>query len=82
MTKYTTSTQPVTKTQVACPTCGKKTAWCSTNTFRPFCSERCKLIDLGAWAGEEHRIPSKMSDVSERDLDVLIESLEGHHKIQ
>ena len=35
---------------VKCPTCQKKVAWLPENTSRPFCSERCKLIDLGAWA--------------------------------
>ena len=44
-------------TIVSCPTCGKKVAWLPINRFRPFCSERCKLIDLGAWAAEEHSIP-------------------------
>ncbi len=42
---------------VLCPTCGKRVKWSPKNEFRPFCSERCKLIDLGAWAAEEHRIP-------------------------
>lgn len=40
-----------------CPTCQKPIAWSSENPFRPFCSERCKLIDLGEWASESHRIP-------------------------
>jgi len=42
--------------QVHCPTCGKLIVWDKTNPYRPFCSERCKLIDLGEWAGEKHRI--------------------------
>jgi len=41
--------------KVKCPICRKKIEW-EDNPFRPFCSERCKLIDLGAWAGEEYRI--------------------------
>jgi endogenous inhibitor of DNA gyrase (YacG/DUF329 family) len=41
--------------KIKCPTCKKKTEW-KNNPYRPFCSERCKLIDLGAWAGEEYRI--------------------------
>ncbi|MCW8828381.1 MAG: DNA gyrase inhibitor YacG [Gammaproteobacteria bacterium] len=41
---------------VTCPTCHSKTPW-EGNPWRPFCSERCKLIDLGDWAGENHRIP-------------------------
>ncbi len=40
---------------VQCPLCGKETAW-RENPFRPFCSERCRLIDLGKWAAEEYRI--------------------------
>lgn len=44
-------------TTVACPTCEKRVVWSSASTFRPFCSERCKLIDLGEWAAEEKRIP-------------------------
>jgi len=39
-----------------CPTCGKEQKWDPKNTYRPFCSERCKLIDLGEWAGEKRRI--------------------------
>jgi endogenous inhibitor of DNA gyrase (YacG/DUF329 family) len=42
---------------VNCPQCGKIMAWDSRNRYRPFCSERCKLIDLGQWAAESYRIP-------------------------
>lgn len=42
---------------VPCPQCGKAARWAKDNPFRPFCCERCKLIDLGAWASEAHRIP-------------------------
>jgi hypothetical protein len=42
---------------VACPNCGKAVAWTAASAFRPFCSERCKLIDLGAWAAEKYRVP-------------------------
>lgn len=42
---------------VTCPTCGKSLLWTSANVWRPFCSERCKLIDLGAWATERYRVP-------------------------
>jgi len=44
--------------QITCPLCKKITTW-EENPFRPFCSERCKLIDLGAWAKEEYRIEGK-----------------------
>ncbi len=42
---------------VRCPECGGITRW-KDNPFRPFCSERCKLIDLGAWAEEKYSVPS------------------------
>ncbi len=41
---------------VPCPRCGKQVAWSSGNRFRPFCSERCKMIDLGQWATEAYRV--------------------------
>ena len=39
----------------ACPTCGKLGAWFAGG-FGPFCSQRCKLVDLGKWLGGEHAI--------------------------
>lgn len=41
-----------------CPTCGKSVER-GDNPFRPFCSERCKMIDLGRWVNEEYRVPGK-----------------------
>ena len=46
---------------VNCPQCGKPVEWSPTNRFRPFCSERCRVIDLGAWATENYRIPVQES---------------------
>ena len=43
--------------QVKCPRCGRQTEYVPTNKFRPFCSERCQTIDLGAWADEQYRVP-------------------------
>lgn len=43
---------------VNCPTCQKKVVWNHESPYRPFCSKRCQLIDLGDWASEENRIPS------------------------
>ncbi|MFM0647704.1 DNA gyrase inhibitor YacG [Paraburkholderia bryophila] len=43
-------------TFVKCPTCGKDVLWTSENRFRPFCSDRCKQVDLGAWAAEKYKI--------------------------
>ena len=42
---------------VNCPQCGKPARFDPANPFRPFCSERCRLIDLGAWANESYRVP-------------------------
>jgi len=53
--------------KIHCPTCGKLIVWDKNNPYRPFCSERCKLIDLGEWASETHRIPGENvnSDLSD-----------------
>jgi len=50
---------------VACPQCGKEVVWNSDSRYRPFCSERCKLIDLGQWATESYRIPQEENSVEE-----------------
>ena len=47
-------------TTVNCPTCEAKVVWREENKFRPFCSERCKQIDLGARAEEKYVIPGAM----------------------
>jgi len=49
--------QSVKKRLVACPSCGTRSEYDPQNPFRPFCSQRCKLIDLGQWASENYRIP-------------------------
>ncbi len=52
------SQDPVTNARTfPCPRCKKPSQW-TDNPYRPFCSERCKLIDLGAWASEEYKINS------------------------
>ncbi|MFN0161030.1 MAG: DNA gyrase inhibitor YacG [Burkholderiales bacterium] len=43
---------------VACPVCAVPVAWGPMSRHRPFCSERCRLIDLGAWANEGYRVPA------------------------
>jgi len=48
-------------TVVNCPICSTRVEWNDTSLFKPFCSERCKLIDLGDWASEKHAIPVKNS---------------------
>lgn len=53
---------------VPCPTCGRDVEWTRDFPFRPFCSERCKLIDLGAWASGQRTIPGEqVPDQSEDD---------------
>jgi hypothetical protein len=59
------------KLSVNCPTCGKKVEWTKAFQWKPFCSERCKLIDLGDWAEGNNRIPGKPETP---DLDT-----ENHH---
>jgi hypothetical protein len=48
--------------KLQCPTCKTQVIWSDEYPFRPFCSERCKLIDLGEWASESHKIPGKPLD--------------------
>jgi len=43
--------------KINCPQCGAETLYSPENPWRPFCSERCRLIDLGAWATESYRVP-------------------------
>ena len=51
--------RPIKKSRmVRCPQCGGESLWSAENKYRPFCSERCKLIDLGAWADERYRLSS------------------------
>ena len=45
-------------TRVKCPTCRRELDWESA-PHRPFCSDRCRLIDLGAWLSEQHAIPGE-----------------------
>lgn len=59
---------------VKCPTCEKMCEY-EGNEFRPFCSERCKLIDFGAWADEEFSLPAEGSSLSEEDLQQIEKQL-------
>lgn len=51
--------------RVLCPSCNRETTW-EENPSRPFCSERCRLVDLGRWAAEEYRValPELLPDSS------------------
>ena len=61
---------------VNCPTCRKPITWDDRFPFRPFCNERCRLIDLGQWAEESYRIPtskgaSPYSEYNEQDTSAI-----------
>lgn len=64
---------------VKCPTCGKQTEY-TGNEFRPFCSERCKLLDFGAWADEEFALPAQTESLSEEDIDRIEKTLTEKEK--
>ena len=55
---------------VKCPTCDRAVAWVASSKYRPFCSDRCRLIDLGEWAEGNRYIPSDADhdDITESDL--------------
>jgi endogenous inhibitor of DNA gyrase (YacG/DUF329 family) len=48
--------KPAAPRVVACPSCGRNVEWVAENRYRPFCSARCKGVDLGAWATEKYRV--------------------------
>ncbi|MGM0630574.1 MAG: DNA gyrase inhibitor YacG [Pseudomonadota bacterium] len=54
---------------VKCPTCQKQVEWSEKSPARPFCSERCKLIDLGEWANEEKSIPGEPVVIANDDYN-------------
>lgn len=56
-------------TVVNCPTCEKEVIWSPENKYRPFCSHRCRLIDLGEWASENRSIAGSNEDLMSEDLD-------------
>lgn len=55
--------------EVKCPQCGHLALYLPENSFRPFCSERCRLIDLGAWASGDYAIPISKDSEAYVDLD-------------
>ena len=54
------------KREVPCPRCGTRHEW-DGNPWRPFCSERCKLIDLGGWFDESNAIPGEPAEIPDDD---------------
>jgi uncharacterized protein len=56
---------------VRCPACAGDSIFSPSNPWRPFCSERCKQIDLGAWASEQFRVAGKLEDLDPSELSDL-----------
>ena len=61
---------------IKCPECGKPTEYSTTNEYRPFCSNRCKLIDLGEWIEGKYGIESEETDYR---LESIQEELSTKH---
>jgi endogenous inhibitor of DNA gyrase (YacG/DUF329 family) len=62
--------------KVPCPTCKNEVIWQEESKFRPFCSKRCQLIDIGEWADEGHKISQPIQGAVELTEDML-DALEG-----
>ena len=69
--------------KVGCPNCNTEVIWLPESTFRPFCSKRCQLIDLGDWAEENHKVSQPIQGevaISEEMLDALEDEFLQHNK--
>ncbi|KAF7772034.1 hypothetical protein PCIT_a2020 [Pseudoalteromonas citrea] len=67
-------------TVVKCPTCSSPVTWSEESQFRPFCSKRCQLIDLGEWSFENNKISTTIQADAELDPKAaqdLIEDMEA-----
>ena len=68
------------KLEVTCPTCKKKFNYYESD-FRPFCSERCRLIDLGQWLSESYTVPvEKLTEEESQTLEQLINEKSNEEK--
>ena len=65
---------------VKCPQCGNESEY-EGNEFRPFCSERCKLLDFGDWADEHYALPTEGGELSEEDWDKIEKALEDNENL-
>ncbi len=67
--------------RVSCPNCKALSEYSTSNPYRPFCSERCKLIDLGDWANENYKIPvtPKLDEFELDEFDRLDAPNENNH---
>lgn len=68
------------KRMVACPNCSNLAEFSPSNPFRPFCSERCKLIDLGLWASDQYAIPQaiKLEELTDEQLAEVSDKMLGN----
>ncbi|MDO7086466.1 DNA gyrase inhibitor YacG [Pseudocolwellia sp. AS88] len=62
--------------KVPCPNCSASVVWQPESTYRPFCSKRCQLIDLGEWADEGHKIAQNI-DPNQEITEEMLDALEG-----
>jgi endogenous inhibitor of DNA gyrase (YacG/DUF329 family) len=60
---------------VKCPQCGDEVEY-QGNEFRPVCSERCRLLDFGAWADVSYNIPAETDSLTEQDIDAIEKAME------
>lgn len=56
--------------EIKCPICGNRAPY-EGNEFRPFCSERCKLLDFGAWVTEDYALPVEEASMTEEDIAAI-----------
>ncbi|HEY1773148.1 MAG TPA: DNA gyrase inhibitor YacG [Gammaproteobacteria bacterium] len=54
---------------IPCPHCGNPVTWIEAFKWRPFCSERCRMIDLGDWLSEKNAIPTEETPLDQDDSD-------------
>lgn len=64
---------------VRCPACGGDSLFALGNPWRPFCSQRCKQVDFGAWASEEFRVEGQLEDLDPSELSDLSDQNATRH---
>ncbi len=64
---------------VRCPACGGDSLFALGNPWRPFCSQRCKQVDFGAWASEEFRVAGQLEDLDPSELSDLSDQIATRH---
>ena len=75
--KTTTSVQTRSSTRLhsQCPGCGAPVDWAARTPHRPFCSDRCRMLDLGAWVTGEYCIPGASESALDGQSDEESENL-------